>query len=224
MSVQALSWVFDHSRSEGNARLVLLSIANHTDRQGAESWPSSETIARESRCSPRTVFRALRELKGLGELDWVSGGGRKTPNYYWMPLFRISVNLSPFPPRNPDTSYPKLCQLRQKTMTPVAEEPSLTVKNQDRVSHEDPKPNGAAKARRLREALASGDRFDAAVLTGGHGAEGSDEALGLPEDGVEFRVGGRTNVEVDERVVRLVLDPVEDDATDTGDHAVEAGR
>jgi len=87
MSVQSISLVFDHSLSEGAARLVLLSIANHDGEGG--SWPSIATIARESRKSESTVRRAIKELQDLGELvvHLNDGGTHKTradrrPNRY----------------------------------------------------------------------------------------------------------------------------------------------
>lgn len=85
MSVQAMSWVFDYSESEGNARLVLLAIANHFGKK-EDSFPSAWLIGKEARASRATVTRALRELVDLGELEIISGIGRKA-NSYLLPKF-----------------------------------------------------------------------------------------------------------------------------------------
>ena len=68
MSVQALTAVFELpgwavSPSE---RLVLLSVANHANRYGADSWPGWDTIADETGLSRATVARALGSLGRRG--------------------------------------------------------------------------------------------------------------------------------------------------------------
>lgn len=75
MSVQALSWVLDHSKSRLAARLVLLSIANHANEVGDNAWPSVSRIAREAHVTDRQVQRALVGLVGLGELLIIHGAG-----------------------------------------------------------------------------------------------------------------------------------------------------
>lgn len=87
MSVQSISLVLEHSMSEGAARLVLISIANHDGEGG--SWPSIATIAKEARKSESTVRRAIKDLEELGELvvHRNDGGTHKTradrrPNRY----------------------------------------------------------------------------------------------------------------------------------------------
>lgn len=87
MSVQSISLVLEHSLSEGTARLVLISIANHDGEGGC--WPSVATIGREARRSERSVQMALKELVELGELviHRNDGGTHKTrgdrrPNRY----------------------------------------------------------------------------------------------------------------------------------------------
>lgn len=74
MSVLAQGIVFDHSRSKGAARLVLLCLASyvaHEKWQRGEppvAYPSQTTIARKCNCSRSTVERALIELQELGEI------------------------------------------------------------------------------------------------------------------------------------------------------------
>lgn len=68
MSVQALTWVFDHSEATLGDRLVMLVIADHARADGTGSWPSVETIAREAKVSERTVTRSFSRLVELGEI------------------------------------------------------------------------------------------------------------------------------------------------------------
>jgi hypothetical protein len=75
MSVQAMSWVFDHSEATGSCRLVLLSIANHASPDGTNAWPSVATIAAEARVSRSTAFRAIGELEEDGSILVEHGRG-----------------------------------------------------------------------------------------------------------------------------------------------------
>jgi hypothetical protein len=93
MSIQAICWVLEHSEAEGVSRLVLLAIANHASAVGTDSYPSIDQIAREARCSSRTVIRTLDTLVRLGELGYVRNGApfggkitaNRRPNLYWLP-------------------------------------------------------------------------------------------------------------------------------------------
>ena len=67
MSIQAMMWVFDHSKAKGNARLVLLAIANHVSDDG-EGWCYVSTILREANCSYAAYRRVTNELIEAGEL------------------------------------------------------------------------------------------------------------------------------------------------------------
>lgn len=84
MSVQALAWVLEHSQASGNARLVLIAIANHADAHGRNAWPSVTQISREARVSRSTVFRSLTDLTKLEELSIQSGSERGSSNFYEM--------------------------------------------------------------------------------------------------------------------------------------------
>lgn len=82
MSVQAMSWAFEKSKSKLAARLVLLSIANHADLYTLYAWPSMPRIALEANVSVRQAQRAIRELVSLGELEVEVGGGRGVASRY----------------------------------------------------------------------------------------------------------------------------------------------
>lgn len=85
MSVQAIGWVLDHSKSRLAARHVLISIANHAKSDGTGAWPSVGTIARESRISKREVQRSIPQLVAMGELHVEPGAGPNGTHMYSLP-------------------------------------------------------------------------------------------------------------------------------------------
>jgi hypothetical protein len=88
MSIQTMQAVWQHSRSEGRARLVLLAIADHQGEIGA--WPSIATLARMTNASDRSVQRDIAELHNLGELDVqiqnAPTNRQYKSNLYWVKL------------------------------------------------------------------------------------------------------------------------------------------
>ncbi len=81
MSIQAVGWVLDESRSRGVDRLVLISLANHCDER-LTAWPSVRTIAREAGVATNTVMAAVRRLVELGELEVVEAGDARKSSVY----------------------------------------------------------------------------------------------------------------------------------------------
>ncbi len=75
MSVQAISWVLDHSNAELGTRLVAISVANHADKFGSNAWAAVQTYASEARLSKRQAQRALAALTDAGELREVGEHG-----------------------------------------------------------------------------------------------------------------------------------------------------
>jgi hypothetical protein len=88
VSVKAMSWVFEHSRSALADRLVLLAIADHANNDGLDAWPSVATIARKARVGRSTAFRSIERLVELGEITVESGGGRGRRNCYQLLMER----------------------------------------------------------------------------------------------------------------------------------------
>jgi hypothetical protein len=82
MSVKVMDWVFHCSRSEGIARLVLLAIADSSNDQGDQAWPSMSTLAAKCGVDRSTVVRSLARLEELGELRRTPYGGRHRSNCY----------------------------------------------------------------------------------------------------------------------------------------------
>lgn len=93
LSVQAISWVLEHSESRLGSRHVLISIANHAKADGTGAWPSVSTISRESRLSEREVRYALRDLEKSGELKTQKAKGPRGCNLYSLPLVRQGQTL-----------------------------------------------------------------------------------------------------------------------------------
>ena len=82
MSVQATTWVWEHSQAEGSTRLVLLAIADAANREGARSFQSAETLASMCKMSSRTVRRQIKILQDLGEIEVEGRAGSHGTNSY----------------------------------------------------------------------------------------------------------------------------------------------
>lgn len=82
MGTEPMDWVFEHSKTDGAARTLLLTIAWYADNTSWQGWPSIEEIARRSHLSRATVFRTIAETKALGELKVIPGHGRGHSNRY----------------------------------------------------------------------------------------------------------------------------------------------
>ncbi len=77
MSIAVMNWVWAHSPTSGNERLVLLALADACPRDdGTGCWPSAATIARKANISARTVRRVIARLEADGHLLVHRGGGR----------------------------------------------------------------------------------------------------------------------------------------------------
>lgn len=70
MSIQAVSYVLQHSKTKLWDRLVLISLANHAN-PWRRTWPSVRLLAKEAGLSRRTVQRALNRLEKMGEIEEV---------------------------------------------------------------------------------------------------------------------------------------------------------
>jgi hypothetical protein len=131
MSVQAMSWVLDHSDAELGSRLVLLSIANHCDADGRNAWPSQARIAAEAHVSERTVRRCVENLVDLGELtvgihQGVLSGRGKT-NYYEIPAL---TNVS----HQPDNMSSGDEEPESNNRTSATEQPDISANNRTAVA------------------------------------------------------------------------------------------
>lgn len=76
MSVQATTWVWEHSKAQESTLLVALAIADAANKQGSESCQSVRTLSQMARCSESTVHRALRWLQDNGEIEVIGQNAR----------------------------------------------------------------------------------------------------------------------------------------------------
>ncbi|MHB1820812.1 MAG: helix-turn-helix domain-containing protein [Streptosporangiaceae bacterium] len=72
-----MNWVWAHSPTSGNERLVLLALADACSRDdGSGCWPSAATIGRKANISTRSVRRVIARLEADGHVLVHRGGGR----------------------------------------------------------------------------------------------------------------------------------------------------
>jgi hypothetical protein len=91
-------WVWAHSPTSGNERLVLLALADAcSSDDGTGCWPSAATIARKANISARTVRRVIARLEADGHLLVHRGGGRagSTNSYTVVTAFTAPDRMSP---------------------------------------------------------------------------------------------------------------------------------
>lgn len=88
MSIQVMNAVWEHSKSDGRARLVLLAIADHQGELGA--WPSLKTLAKMANASERSVQRDIDYLQQIGELE-VHYQQAPTRNHYKSNLYFVKL-------------------------------------------------------------------------------------------------------------------------------------
>jgi hypothetical protein len=88
MSIQVMNAVWQHSKSDGRARLVMLAIADHQGELGA--WPSLGTLAKMVNSSERSVQRDIEYLKNIGELE-VHYQKAPTRNHYKSNLYFVKL-------------------------------------------------------------------------------------------------------------------------------------
>ena len=99
MAFEIVDAVFDLPLADPHAKLVLLALARHADRQG-RCYPSAKRLAELTGITDRTIYKKLNVLEGLGLIERKKRmkGGKKTSNEYKINLsyFRIkkSDNIS----------------------------------------------------------------------------------------------------------------------------------
>jgi hypothetical protein len=84
MSVRILSEIFEKSETTGNARLVLIVLADCASDEGA-CWPSLKKISQMSKVSQETVRKYLRAFEAIGLIEVeerFDAKGRRTSNIY----------------------------------------------------------------------------------------------------------------------------------------------
>lgn len=84
MSIELMSLIFKKSKTHGNARLVLLALADGSNDDG-DSYPSIARIARKANLSPNITREYLRAFKTIGVIKSsgrITEDGKQTSNNY----------------------------------------------------------------------------------------------------------------------------------------------
>ncbi|MFJ6752221.1 helix-turn-helix domain-containing protein [Streptomyces sp. NPDC091266] len=92
MSSEAREWVWEHSASRGNARVIMLSLADRVTDEQCIAWASLTSLEKRANASRSTVRDALDRLLADGELeqlDDLTGPQRST--VYRLPLAAQAV-------------------------------------------------------------------------------------------------------------------------------------
>lgn len=97
MSVTVTTYVFEHSESRGNDRLVLHAIADEANDDGTNAFPGIKRIAHKVRLPERTVMRCLDRLETAAELEVIrpEKRGRGHHNTYRV-LMEKGDKVAPF--------------------------------------------------------------------------------------------------------------------------------
>ena len=72
MSIRVMTYIWEHSRQQGSALLVLLAIADWARDDGSHAFPTVAMLARKTRLSARSVQRILRSVEEAGELHEIA--------------------------------------------------------------------------------------------------------------------------------------------------------
>lgn len=91
MSVEAVSWALSVPVG-GNAKIVLLGLANHAHPDGSEAYPSLRTLSKYANCDPSTVRRQLRFLVVN---EWIEAAGKGPAGQTKYRLLLGSQNATP---------------------------------------------------------------------------------------------------------------------------------
>ena len=91
MSVKIMSDVFQHSKTEGNTRLVLLCLADCANDEGA-CWPSIRKLCEKANLSEPMTKKHLNFLIAAGVVkrdEREDHSGRQTSNFYTIDIMKI---------------------------------------------------------------------------------------------------------------------------------------
>jgi hypothetical protein len=129
VSVEAFTWALNVPVG-GNAKVVLLGLANHAHPDGSEAYPALDTLARYAHCDRSTARRNVRKLAADG---WIieDGTGPKGQTKY-----RLAMGGGDSPPVAPTPAGGG--KFAPEGVAPVQPEPSKEPSKE---------PSGVARAR-----------------------------------------------------------------------------
>jgi len=87
MSIEVMRYVWKHSKSKANARLMLLAIADIANDNG-DAYPGVDKLGAKCNISRRCAQDVIQELERLGELFVYENVGTKTISG-WTNLYRV---------------------------------------------------------------------------------------------------------------------------------------
>ena len=96
MSIQAYKAIWQHSKMKGNALLLLLALAEHSD-EGGRSWPGIGRLADFVGVEKRSIKRLIVQCETAGELAIQRGGGRGYSSQYLILLMERSTVMGDTP-------------------------------------------------------------------------------------------------------------------------------
>lgn len=176
-----MSWVFQHSETTGNDRLVLLAIADRCNDEGTDAHPSVSALARKARCSDRTVLRALESLEACGAIGVERQLGRA--NRYTVVMQLPLTSCQGSKPDTPDNLSPVTPMSPVSPVSPVSQGPMTLVSHSTSCTSSTHTP-------RAREAASTPEPV-LAVTKPKRGMAPGPLAGSLPRDFVDKAVIGR---------------------------------
>jgi DNA-binding transcriptional MocR family regulator len=94
----AYRWAKSWDLLNSNQKFILVMIGDRFNEEQHRSWPSRETLARDTCMSVRSVVRCLKALEeqGLIEIEpWINAStGSQMSNRYYLPLYDAKSSAS----------------------------------------------------------------------------------------------------------------------------------
>lgn len=148
MSVKCTTWVWDHSPTTGNDRIVLVFLADQADDDGTNAYPSIERIAAKANVPVRTVMRCIERMEASGALRVIRPAkrGRGRFNHYVVlmdsPMKGVDLTCGQPPPDGASSEPHPEPETRENTRNPAL--PYLNGhRSMDPLTH-NPCPDGRA--------------------------------------------------------------------------------
>lgn len=156
MSIEVMNAVWQHSKADGRARLVLLAIADHQGEIGA--WPSIARLAKMVNASERSVQRDIQHLQAIGELKVEVQNApiqqQYKSNLYWVILPGVTAGVTNTTAGVTDLASGVTAGGVQTLIEPLKETNNITKELFDEFWNAYPKKTDKAKAfRAFRSAL-----------------------------------------------------------------------
>lgn len=103
MSIEVMRYVWKHSKSKGNSRLMLLAIADIANDAG-DAYPGVDRLSEKCNVSRRTAQECIQDLERIKELYVYENVGTRTKSG-WTNLYRVHLEGIEQPPvRTPSGS------------------------------------------------------------------------------------------------------------------------